>query len=174
MCVCTYDNYDDDVYKWTVSVLSIQVNARRPFSANCLAAAVSERIQGYDIYIYIYNYKLTYTHTPHTHTRRRLCPYARSDPRSTVQRFVVKSIFGRGEELYSSVYHAMSVAFTNVTFPILFHLTQEIIRGIHNKYLFINIFFNWLLYDYLSIQKIFFVYIIKHGNILTYYIIMLQ
>lgn len=91
------------------------------------------------IYIYIYNYKLTYTHT---HTRRRLCPYARSDPRSTVQRFVVKSIFGRGEELYSSVYHAMSVAFTNVTFPILFHLTQEIIRGIHNKYLFINIFFN--------------------------------
>jgi len=142
--MCTYDNYDDDVYKWTVSVLSIQVNARRPFSANCLAAAVSERIQGYCIYIIIS------WHT-HIHTSRRLCPYARSDPRSTVQRFVVKSIFGRGEELYSPVYHAMSVAFTNVTFPILSHLTQEITHDIHNRYLYINIF----LYGH-SIKKLFF------------------
>lgn len=97
--------------------------------------------KGYKDTIYIYIIISWHIHTPHAHTSRRLCPYARSDPRSTVQRFVVKSIFGRGEELYSSVYHAMSVAFTNVTFPILSHLTQEITHAIHNKYLFINIYF---------------------------------
>lgn len=90
---------------------------------------------------YIYNYKLI-------HTSRR--QYARSDPRSTVQRFVVKSIFGTGDRLYSPVYreHVSRIFYTNGTVFTIFPsppptFTWEITHEIQYFYCYIYIIYKY-------------------------------